>query len=270
MPDTTGYSNYEYTIQDTMSEGLTFQKDVTATFGQTPIDVNPTYTEEGFTLTFDMVNYQTYKGQPITVTYSAVVNEKALEHSVEKNSAVLTYDHDPGEDTVLVPNPPVEEEVYTSEIVISKVDGSDNTILLKGAEFVLQKKVVEEEQEIVYYYVRTGNVVTWTTDKEAATVVTTDDQGVAEFEGLQNGTYYLEEIKAPDGYNLLTQTVEVVIDGSENNDASVSMEAVVKNNSGTTLPSTGGMGTTVFYVVGSLMMVGAAVLLVTRKRTGTV
>ena len=129
---------------------------------------------------------------------------------------------------------------------------------------------MEEEQEIVYYYVRTGNVVTWTTDKEAATVVTTDDQGVAEFEGLQNGTYYLEEIKAPDGYNLLTQTVEVVIDGSENNDASVSMEAVVKNNSGTTLPSTGGMGTTVFYVVGSLMMVGAAVLLVTRKRTGTV
>lgn len=264
VPDTTGYKTYEYTIRDVMTDGLTFQKNVIVHFGEELIGVNPDYetVENGFVLTFDMTKWQNYVGQPITVTYTAIVNENAVEvGTVEKNSATLTYDHDPGDNTQKTTNPPVEEEVYSSQIVIDKVDGENGT-KLSGAEFVLLNS------DGKYYKLENG-AVSWVDTEEAATVVTTDENGAAGFKGLKNGVYDLKEIKSPDGYNLLTKTVEVRVNDADTSEVSVSVTSVVENNSGTTLPSTGGMGTTMLYTTGGILVLAAMVLLVTKKRMRT-
>ncbi len=110
----------------------------------------------------------------------------------------------------------------------------------------------------------------------------TDDTGIATFEGLGNGTYTLKETKAPEGYNLLGDTFSVTLDSAPSLDGPnwtvdgkevdldesglIIKEFVIENNKGVTLPGTGGMGTTLFYVVGGALVAGAGVLFVTKKR----
>ena len=133
---------------------------------------------------------------------------------------------------------------------------------------------------LYYHYDAENNIVTWTEDISQATVVTTDATGYAEFIGLGVGEYFLIEVKAPDGYNQLTEDIEIVV-GVERTDEHglivwdpeldedgnvVEYVAHIENNVGTELPSTGGMGTTLFYVLGSILVIGAVVLLVTKKR----
>lgn len=261
VPDTAGFTSYEYTVRDTMTEGLTLQENVEVTFGGEKIEAEVTYAENGFTVTFDMTKYQTYKGEEIVITYSAVVNANAVvQDRVEKNKATLTYSHDPKDSTKTTTTPEIEEEVYSSQIVIDKVDGKNQSTKLEGAEFVLkndQKK----------YYNLTDGKVTWVAE-ESATKVITDETGAASFDGLKNGTYYLVEIKAPDGYNLLTDPVPVAVNKDGQSTVSVSVVAEVANNSGTTLPETGGMGTTLIYTLGGILVLAAAVLLITKKRMG--
>ena len=99
--------------------------------------------------------------------------------------------------------------------------------------------------------------------------MTTNDQGAAEFKGLKNGTYYLLETEAPAGYNLLDAPVEITINGSSATATSLTSlthTEQVENSTGAVLPSTGGMGTTIFYVTGSVLVLAAVVLLVTKKR----
>ena len=122
----------------------------------------------------------------------------------------------------------------------------------------------------------TSGTVDWVSEKNDATKVTTDAQGAASFKGLNIGHYYLEEVKAPDGYNTLEKPVGVdVLAYSANGQIDTNAElngnryqvtSTITNNKGTVLPSTGGIGTTNFYVVGGLLMVGAAILLITKKR----
>ena len=96
--------------------------------------------------------------------------------------------------------------------------------------------------------------------------MTTDNNGTATFGGLADGTYYLVEIKAPAGYNQLTAPAKVTVAGSSTDTTKLTVTAEVENKTGTLLPSTGGMGTTVFYVLGFVLVMGAVVLLVTKKR----
>ena len=137
-----------------------------------------------------------------------------------------------------------------------------------------------------------GKFAGWV-EESSGTILKSDNNGFFSVTGLDDGTYYLKEIKAPEGYNTLTSPVKVVISANTNNGQNRSGETTdlttinisvndadptngnvangtvsieVENNAGATLPSTGGMGTTLFYVIGGGLMVAAVVLLVTKKR----
>lgn len=270
VPDTTGFTEYTYKITDTMSNGLTFQKDVKVEIGgmviteecnvtSTPNEENPT----GFELTVPVKDHQDKVNQPITVTYTAVVNENAVA-VISKNSAKLEYSNNPansenkGERTD-------EEKVYSSKIVIDKCETGSEDTKLPGAEFILYKNA-ESDTKQYYKWNDSSKKVEWVSNKGEATTKTTDNSGAASFDGLANGTYHLEETEAPAGYNLLENPVKVVVNGSDTNAGALTVTSRVENSTGTELPETGGIGTTIFYVMGSALALGALVLLVAKKR----
>ena len=278
VPDYTGFTSYTYKVADTMSDGLTFKKDVKVTVGGTDVTTACTVTYDAnenansFTVTIPVLSQKYAIGAEIKVTYSAVVNKQAVA-KISQNEARLTYSNDPITGSTYTTTPTVVN-VYTSKIVIDKVEKvAEGTTAKKlaGAEFVLYKEVPAGEKTAHFYYKwnDTEKKVEWVEEKPgittACTVVTTDDNGAASFDGLANGTYYLVETKAPAGYNQLTAPVEVKVEGGTA-EANLTVTAKVENQAGTLLPSTGGMGTTVFYVLGAVLVLGAVVLLVTKKR----
>ena len=274
VPDYTGFKTYTYLITDTMSEGLTFKKDVKVTVNGTDVTTAcpPTYDVEKnankFTVSIPVKSYPI--GTEILVTYSAVVNENAVA-VVSTNEAKLTYSNDPTTDETKE-SQPQKKEVYSAKIVIDKFETDNENKKLPDAKFVLYKKApTETDPNAIQYYKKWANTdttkaVSWVNNIAEATEVTTDNKGAASFEGLADGTYYLVETKAPAGYNQLTGPKEVTVAGSTTDTTKLSIKAEVANSAGTLLPSTGGMGTTIFYVLGAVLVVGAGVLLVTKKR----
>lgn len=279
VPDTTGFETYKYQITDKMSTGLTFNNDVKVYINETEITENYTIKtgtnagENDFILDIEVMNLTV--GAKIEVKYSATVNENAVA-TIEKNHATLVYSNDPT-DSKATTTREDEEDVYSAKIVIDKYVKDDNTKKLANAEFVLYKEVTAEGAtevtKLYYKYTAATQIekakVEWVNDIKDATHVVTDNGGVANFNGLKDGTYYLEETKAPAGYNLLKAPVEVIINGANATAADTSSLTVTKgveNNTGSLLPSTGGMGTTIFYVIGSILLIGAAVLLITKRR----
>ena len=269
VPDATGFNSYKYEITDTMSDGLTFQKDVVVNVGGTvlePENYNLEQTDSGFTLTIKVLDIQDKIGKEIKVTYTALVNDKAVT-VVSKNNAKLEYSNDPtdGAKTTTITD---EETVFSAKIVIDKFVKGNSDKKLSDAKFVLKNS--NDENAKYYKYTAamedTPAKVEWVESKEDATEVTTNKEGTAFFNGLKNGEYYLEATAAPNGYNMLTQPVKVVIVGSDTEIGNLTVTAEVENNTGLVLPETGGMGTTLFYVMGGLLAIGAAVLLVVKKR----
>ncbi len=275
VPDSTGFDTYIYTIEDTMSDGLTFNRDslkvkvgntdVTADTSKCEITYDGTTAPNTFKVSIIVKNCTV--GDPIEVTYNATVNEKAIA-VVSKNEAKLTYSNDPTDSEHKATTPAETVKVYTSKIVIDKFESGRENTKLPNAKFVLYKKVTAGEKTSIFYYKwnDTAKKVEWVADMNDATVVTTNEKGEATFGGLADGTYYLVETEAPAGYNPLTAPVEVNVAGSSTDITKLSVTAKVANKTGTTLPSTGGMGTTVFYVLGAVLVLGAGVLLVTKKR----
>ncbi len=267
VPDTTGFTAYTYEIADTMSDGLTFNADsLTVTVDGAAPAANTytvTNTANGFVIDFDvMALSKTNVLDAIVVTYTATVNADAVA-VISENNAVLTYSNDPTDSTK-------EEEikdsveVYTAQIVVDKfAAGDDQSEKLAGAEFVLYNAEGK-------YYSNNGTEVTWVDSIDLATKYVTDGNGVAEFDGIKDGTYYLLETAAPDGYNLLENALEVVINGQDADGnvvaSQLSVEADVANSTGTILPETGGIGLTIFYIVGGLLVMGAVVMLITKRR----
>ena len=274
VPDTTGFTTYTYEISDTWTAGLeldTTKVNFLVKIGETPItSVAPVYTANGFTLTFDMVNFQELNkeslvGKTITVTYNLKVTKDAINSTETKNSATLTYSTNPKTKETTTTTP-VEEYVYSSKIVVTKVDGKDNTTTLAGATFVLKGS------EGYYKEVKNDNglvEVQWVSTIDEATKLTTGEDGIISFEGLKNGSYELIETEAPLGYNKLPNPVKVSISGDYDKNKkpipSITRETVA-NNTGTQLPSTGGFGTTMFIMIGSLLALLSAIVLVTNKR----
>ncbi len=292
VPDTTGYEQFVWKLHDTMSAGLTFGNSIATTnfvvkFDDTVIidSTHPTASHDslvfgnnGFVLTMDMTKYQAYVGQQITVSYTAVVNDDAV-CNYTHNDAWLEYGHDP--DDGLESTPHIDVPVYSSRIIVDKYGDNNEDNKLEGAKFALYK-LGENGEKLYYKYTAAttdeGAKVEWIPANadgsvpEGATIVTTDSNGSASFVGLESGIYYLQETEAPEGYNLLTEPVQITVlaptEDENGNQVGISLTKPINNNSGSILPETGGIGTKLFYVVGAVLLVGSAVMLVVRRRVG--
>ena len=266
VPEYEAFTTYTYKITDEMSKGLTFNKNVTVTVGgeDKTSECTPAYDVEGnankFTVSIPVKSYTV--GAEIKVTYTATLNKNAIAQ-ISKNEATLTYSNNPTNSEVTTTTPSVQK-VYSSQIVIDKYETGTESKKLSGAVFVLYKGDASSKQ--YYKWNATDEKVEWVAEKEQATPKTTNSEGAASFDGLVDGTYYLEETKAPAGYNPLEKPQEITVSGSDTDPSKLTTTAEVENSTGTLLPSTGGMGTTFFYVIGGIFVLASVVLLITRKR----
>ena len=251
---TVGKGQKGYVFKDTMGAGLAYVTDSLSVKGMT-VDTDYTLAVSGqnITVTFndDAIN-DLAQNSKITVTYKATVTSDALTVNAAKNTATISY----GNNSEFTSEPSVTE-VYNAKFTVTKKDGNGEA--LKGAGFVIANA------EGKYYAIANG-VVSWVDSIDAATEYTSDEQGaVTAFTGLANGTYTLIEKTVPSGYNKAADSTFTVKE-HDYTAANLEQTAEVTNNSGSELPSTGGIGTTIFYVLGAVLMLGAGVVLVTRRR----
>jgi putative cell surface protein len=271
VPSTKGYDEFTYQVTDTMTEGLTFNNDVTVTIGGVDVTSAATITNNGngFVASVNMMHYQDQIDAPVVITYTATVNEKAIQRDKETNTATLKYSDNPADKNSFKESS-VEVEVFSFNIVINKYATGNESTKLEGAKFVLKNN------DGKYYKCDTATkAVSWVDDKSAATEVTTDANGAARFDGLQAGTYSLQETVAPAGYNQLTKDITIVLDknGSATIDGAASTPGAdhslttgVANSTGTVLAETGGTGIMIFVALGALAVICSGVFLVTNKR----
>lgn len=237
----------------------------------------------------------------IIVKYSARVTRDALTAAAMTNKVTLDFSNNPN-GTGTGRTPEDVAHAFTFQINVDKYDADDPTKKLANAEFVMYYERTENDTVVKYYaQVITeemieakqeingimvdaddlGVVYGWTTDKTAASILDTDQDGALSVRGLDEGLYYLEETKAPGGYNLMETPVQIGIIPTYTETGNVVNVSVayevdsiaqpsntvgVRNSAGSTLPSTGGIGTTLFYIVGGILFAVAVVLLVTKKR----
>ena len=289
-----------YVVHDKMSAGLTFNEDKVNVLCYRPTAENP-YTPIKLTkdtdyhlITTGLSDNCTFEvklsddflkpGDMIMVEYYATVNENAvIGGEGNDNDTYLKYGNDSTTEHSTT-------KTYVWEMGVHKYTnlgtGKEDTALA-DAEFKLYKGADANKKYAAFSTATTVNgtsvykLTGWVDSETAATAVVTPASGNIKLEGLDAGTYYLEETKAPVGYNKLTDPITVVIDrGTLPTKAGESVSYTVKygettaadhivrveNKAGVELPSTGGMGTTLFYVVGGGLMVAAIVLLVTKKR----
>ena len=283
-----------YKLVDEMTDGLTFVKNetypLTVTVNENTLDaanykVTETTEPRGFTLTFNNNaegNASILKtGDVVTVTYYAQINENAkIADEANVNKAKVEYgtnSHTEYDTT--------ETYVWKMNIVkytMKKAADSDQATeeKLAGATFKLSRDATGVEViKLVKVNDTTYRLALPTETDTAVDTITTGETGELVINGLADGTYYLTETKAPKGYNLLREPVKVTIGHKDANgkltetsfvadqtEMDTSGVVKVENNAGAELPSTGGIGTTVFYVLGSAMALGAVILLVTKKR----
>lgn len=277
-----------YKLVDEMTDGLTFVNDaehpLTVTVNENTLDaanykVTETTEPRGFTLAFNNNAEGSASilktGDVVTVTYYAQINENAkIADEANVNKAKVEYgtnSHTEYDTT----------ETYVWKMNIVKYTMEQGTEKkLAGATFQLSRDEAGAQViKLVKVDDTTYRLALPTETDTAVDTITTGETGELVINGLADGIYYLTETKAPRGYNLLREPVKVKIDHTTangkltetsfvGNQTEMDTSGVVKveNNAGAELPSTGGIGTTVFYVLGSAMALGAVILLVTKKR----
>lgn len=272
-----------YVLHDKMSTGLNFKENSIAVKVNDTLITNYTvkYTNTDkctFEISFPNGTLQT--NDKVVVTYSAIINSDAVVGTDGNDNETWLKYGETGETTHS------NTKTYTWKFDILKyfTDSNNDKQHLANVEFVLYRKNADDKAE--YAKFDPNNKLTgWTENENEAGKLTTNATSNVTVKGLDKGTYFLKENTTPDGFNGLTSDVEVQIDSSCNTlsgatytvkykmvDAddftNTDEEKVVpiENKRGTTLPGTGGIGTTIFYVVGGGLMVAAAILLITKKR----
>lgn len=264
-----------YVLHDVMSAGLTLNESSVTVAGLTKgqdasngdYHVVTTGLSDG--CTFEVVFHQSYldtitANTDIVVTYSAVVNENAqVSPSANPNKTTLKYGEGSKFETV-----PSETKTYTFEVDVVKTD-EDNKVL-NGAQFKLYDAKTGGN-EIALVKVSDG-VYRLAKDGETGVEYITTVKGQLKIKGFDaNTNYYLEETKAPDGYNKLAERVEIAVkdanvEASVSNDTWQSGGVHIVNKAGDLLPTTGGMGTTILYIIGGVLVVAAGSMLVIRRK----
>ena len=266
-----------YLVHDKMDSHLKFDSVTSITAGDTTLAAGEDYTVVTTGLndgcTFHIVFTQTYLDSitadtNIVINYTAKLTSNAVAGTGYVNETWLDYgdkQHTEHDTTT----------TYTWKLPIYKyhMDGEAKKALA-GAEFILYKGSEENRD---YAKVTEGKLTGWTKEKAEATKLVSGDDGMIAVEGLDADTYYLEETKAPGGYNKLAGPVKVDISHTVTDEGAHMTHTLkqnttdvakveIENKSGTELPSTGGIGTTIFYVLGSILVIGAVVLLIAKKR----
>ena len=294
------YTTYKVVFHDTLSKGLTYNNDAKVYIDGTETNgfaVTATVNADATTLTVscdDVKALSAVNSSAITVEYTAKLNENAVLGSAgNPNEVYLEYSNNPNKsekgnnETGETPKDVVI--VFTYKTIINKVDSENKP--LTGAAFKLEKLIKGKD----------GAADTWTTVKEFTVDETTTS---FTFSGLDDGQYKLTETKTPVGYNTIDPIYFVIeathdetaddptlktlnaylTDANGNKQTEMkdgesvnidlgtvdltagSITTTVVNKSGSELPSTGGIGTTIFYVLGGVLVLAAVVLLVTKKR----
>lgn len=274
------YKTYKFVFHDKESKGLTFNKETVKVY------VDGTEITQGYTIkenptdndTFDVefTNLKDIKsvhaGSVITVEYKSTLNEEAvLGEKGNPNKMHLEYSNNPNDDqggeTGKTPDDTVI--VFTYKTVINKVDASGKA--LKDAEFTLRKRLADGSYKTIK-------------------AVTSNEGTTFTFTGLDDGEYVLEETKTPEGYNTISPiTFKITAEHDvESDDPQLtklngdrvsgkiiftsdlkegSLTSNIVNQKGSELPETGGTGTTAMYLVGGVLVAGAILLLITKRRT---
>ena len=254
-------ANDQIVLTDVMSAGLTFKAIDHVKVGETDVDgyvLDPdtaaaiTEADNTFTITFDADTVAANKGKKIEIKYTAILNNKAVVGAPDTNKVTLKYGDN-------YESKPKEVETQTYSFAFDKVDGKNSATKLTGAKFEFKRDnvvlpLVEIEEGKIYRIATEEDTVT-------VTEITTNGNTVT-INGLDtDAAYALHETKAPTGYNVLESDVEVKTNAQGTFD-----HKDIGNFKGSVLPSTGGIGTTLFYVVGSILVIGAVVLLISKRR----
>lgn len=333
VPDMSAYETYAYTFHDAMSSGLSLDPDSVLVYLAaekndaltSPVDsgsyaIQTSGLSDGCTFEVSFADLKSVAGingaNYVIVTFDASLNSDAVVGlDGNPNEAYLTFSNNPyGAGTGKTPED--KAIVFTYRLDTTKVDGENNETKIAGAEFVLFNQA---KTHVAKVESATGRLQGWValTDISAGASAATlryeqlsayqagsgssvilrsaESTGLFSVIGLDDGTYFLREVKAPSTYNLLESDVQVVISADTENgqewnsflaadaltavtvaldggqpaagDAGTGAVAItVENHKGSTLPKTGGIGTTVFYVVGGFLAVCAGILLVVRRR----
>lgn len=289
------YDTYAVCFKDTLSEGITYDKLDSVVINSNGHTYDITNDTSKYTINTDNLETQNYfevnipdvktcaegldlnDGATITVTYTAHLNDKAYVNTrsgstENKNSVQLQYSNNPRPGEYWGTTPKSEVCVYTYQLNNTKYHDDDNpNNVLAGAGFRLYSdKACHDEDEIKLKMNDDGTYSRdFSTEGKGVEMISGQD-GQFNVKGLDAGTYYLKETKTPDGYGACANK-EIVISATHDVNhvdlsGNLSTTIINKKAGGITLPSTGGIGTTIFYVVGGGLMVAAIVLLVTKKR----
>lgn len=256
----------KYTIVDTPSDLKINQSTVKVTVDGKEVTVTPTYGTDGkMTIELAWVKADgktTIYNSPaeVVVTYKATVKAGAQDGTAS-NSAKISYTTADGETPIPDPNPDPDPKVYTYQFTLNKTSKEDGSDTLTGAEFKLYDAASGgNEIKVVKNTDGTYRVA------EAGENGQVIEAGKVVIKGLKgdNTKYYLEEIKAPNGYNILTERKEVSISSTATNTSNV------VNKKGAELPSTGSFGTTMFYIAGSVLLLAAFVYMISKRRMNNI